>query len=256
MSAGMYRIFGAESSTGVSEEEPEPNGAVSGWCVIDEFDETRSVETLFVTVPGAHPFIRRRSGSWVSRESLHCRQPPRTETHTPGFGRFRPRQPSRYLPTKMCGAKWFFGTTHAMSLIGNARVSTTEGRLPRTFAKATSSTSTVSAAGRVNSLGVHVAPDQRRQGRVVAWRHGLLPARTCQDLLRGRQRGYARWLEVDGWPRPVGKHLFSDRPPDLSRAAIDGADHRPEVSVGSEQRTNWRLVTRVLVLPLRPAPDG
>ena len=44
-----------------------------------------------------------------------------------------------------------FGTTHAMSLIGNARVSTTEGPLPRTFAKVTSSTSTVSAAGRVSS---------------------------------------------------------------------------------------------------------
>ena len=38
----------------------------------------------------------------------------------------------------------------------------------------------------------HVAPDQRRQGCVVAWRQGLLPARARQDLLRGRQRGYAR----------------------------------------------------------------
>ena len=28
-----------------------------------------------------------------------------------------------------------------------------------------------------------MAPDQRRQGRVVAWRHGLLPARARQDLL-------------------------------------------------------------------------
>ena len=59
------------------------------------------------------------------------------------------------------------------------------------------------------AVGVHVAPDQRRQGRVVAWRHGLLPAR--RDLLRGRQRGQARSLKVDGWPCPGGKHLFSDR---------------------------------------------
>ena len=73
------------------------------------------------------------------------------------------------------------------------------------------------------AVGVHVAPDQRRhrpRSRVASW--PAASADTRQDLLRGRQRGYARWLEVDGWPRPVGKHLFSDRasgpprPPELS----------------------------------------
>ena len=35
-------------------------------------------------------------------------------------------------------------------------------------------------------VGVHVAPDQRRQGRVVAWRHGLF------------QRGRAKTFCEDG----------------------------------------------------------
>ena len=59
----------------------------------------------------------------------------------------------------------------------------------------------------------------------------------------GQTRGFV------GRRPSVGKQVFGARSLELSRAAIAGADHRPEVSVGSGQRTNWRLVTRVLVLP-------
>ena len=59
--------------------------------------------------------------------------PPRTGIQTPGLGRFRSRQPRRYLPAKRCGEKRFFGRTSPpptslIGRVGNAPVPVPTGR--------------------------------------------------------------------------------------------------------------------------------